>query len=129
MELQSNCTRRLLALWPIIKVCVFLVRLLYLYMLHYKQPTLILGMTAVRLPPISQAWSQNFQWSMGVIRLDIFERFATWFLRSTGGNPASILTSVATTSVRIQKRTNSETYNTLNAASVKLSGIRRVSYL
>ena len=86
-------------------------------------------MTAVHLPPIARAWSQNFQWCMGVIRLDVFEHFATWFLRSTGGNPTSILTSVATTSIRVQKRTNSGTYDTLNAANVNLRGLRRVSFL
>jgi hypothetical protein len=90
---------------------------------------LVLGMTAVRFPPIARAWSQNFQWSMGVIRLDIIEHFATWFLKSTGGNPTSVLTSKAMTTIGIQKRTNSGTYDALNVENVNLSGIGRVSYL
>src|ERR1700753_1576648 len=86
-------------------------------------------MTAIHFPPIVRAWSQNFQWSMGVIKIHIFQLFASWFLRSTGGYPTNLLTSGAKNSVKIQKRTNSGTFNAMNVQDINLSGIGRVSYL
>src|SRR5947208_3673655 len=35
------------------------------------------GMSAVDMPPIVRAWTQNFQWSMGIVYVDAFQRFAT----------------------------------------------------
>ena len=70
----------------------------------YFQAQAIVGMTAVNLPPIVAAWTQNFQWSMGIIRVGFLQRFCTWYQRATGGTPSNLLSSLATTSVRVQKR-------------------------
>lgn len=61
-------------------------------------------MTAVKLPPIVQSWTQNFQWSMGIIRVGFLQDICTWYQRSTGGSPTTLLSTLATTSVQVQKR-------------------------
>ncbi|TQS37302.1 hypothetical protein Golomagni_02228 [Golovinomyces magnicellulatus] len=70
----------------------------------YFQAQAILGLTAVSLPPIVQSWTQNFQWTMGIIRIGFMQSVATWYQKSTGGTPASLLNSLTTTSVQVQKR-------------------------
>ena len=70
----------------------------------FFQAQAIIGMTSVQLPPVVQSWTQNFQWSMGIIRIGFVENIATWYQRSTGGTPSTIVSSLATTSVEVQKR-------------------------
>ena len=70
----------------------------------FFQAQAMIGMTAVVLPPIVQSWTQNFQWSMGIIRVGFMQSICTWYQRSTGGTPATLLTTLATKSVEVQKR-------------------------
>ncbi|KAH6609596.1 calcium- spray [Trichoderma cornu-damae] len=70
----------------------------------YFQAQAIVGLTGVRLPPIVQAWTQDFQWSMGIIRVGFMQTIFTWYLRSTGGTPSTIFDSLTTVSVQIEKR-------------------------
>ncbi|KAF1982690.1 TRP-domain-containing protein [Aulographum hederae CBS 113979] len=70
----------------------------------YFQAQAFIGMSAVELPPVVSAWTQNFQWSMGIIRIGFLQDMATWYQRSTGGTPSSLLSSLSTTSVEVQKR-------------------------
>lgn len=70
----------------------------------YFQAQAFIGMTAVDLPPIVSAWTQNFQWSMGIIRVGFLQNIATWYQRSTGGTASEILSDLGTTSVQVQKR-------------------------
>ena len=70
----------------------------------YFQGQAFIGMTAVSLPPIVSAWTQNFQWSMGIIRIGFIQDIATWYQRATGGTPSTILSSRGTQSVQVQKR-------------------------
>lgn len=70
----------------------------------FFQAQAFFGMTAVHLPPIAAAWTQNFQWSMGIIRLGFIQSIATWYLQATGGTPSTVLSSLSTTSVNVQKR-------------------------
>lgn len=70
----------------------------------YFQAQAFIGMTAVTLPPIVASWTQNFQWSMGIIRVGFLQDIATWYQRATGGTPSTILSSLGTTSVEVQKR-------------------------
>jgi len=70
----------------------------------FFQSQAFFGMTAVHLPPIASAWTQNFQWSMGIIKLGFIQSIATWYLQATGGTPSTILSSLSTTSVNVQKR-------------------------
>jgi hypothetical protein len=70
----------------------------------YFQAQAFIGMTAVSLPPIVASWTQNFQWSMGIIRVGFLQNIATWYQRATGGTPSTILSSLSTTSVQVMKR-------------------------
>lgn len=70
----------------------------------FFQSQAIIGMTAVPLPPIVQAWTQNFQWSMGIIRVGFLQTLATWYLRATGGKPSTTIASLQTQSVQVMKR-------------------------
>lgn len=70
----------------------------------YFQAQAFIGMTAVSLPPIVASWTQNFQWSMGIIRIGFIQDIATWYQRATGGTPSTILSNRGTQSVQVQKR-------------------------
>lgn len=70
----------------------------------FFQVQAIVGMTSVPLPPIVASWTQNFQWSMGIIRVTFLQDICTWYQRSTGGSPSKLLSTLATASVQVQKR-------------------------
>lgn len=70
----------------------------------YFQAQAIIGLTGVELPPIVRSWTQNFQWSMGIIKLDFMQDIFTWYQRATGGDPETVLDSLSTVSVQVQKR-------------------------
>lgn len=114
----------------------------------FFQSQAIFGMTAVPLPPIVQSWTQNFQWSMGIIRVNFIQDIASWYQQATGGTPSEILTNIRTTSVDVQKRsleavsrmattsvrqyfkrqtTNSD-QSTAQGGSVIVRGIERVGF-
>ncbi|KYK60286.1 calcium- spray protein [Drechmeria coniospora] len=70
----------------------------------YFQAQAIVGLTAVHLPPIVQAWTLDFQWSMGIIRVEFMQDIFTWYQRATGGTPSHIFDSLTTVSVQVAKR-------------------------
>ncbi|KAF2087684.1 DUF907 domain protein [Saccharata proteae CBS 121410] len=70
----------------------------------YFQAQAFIGMTAVTLPPIVASWTQNFQWSMGIIRIGFLQDMCTWYQRATGGTPSTVLSSLSTTSVEVEKK-------------------------
>ncbi|KAG5992085.1 hypothetical protein E4U54_003746, partial [Claviceps lovelessii] len=70
----------------------------------YFQAQAIIGLSSVRLPPIVQSWTQNFQWSMGIIHVPFMQNIFTWYQRATGGTPANIFSTLHTISVQVQKR-------------------------
>jgi hypothetical protein len=70
----------------------------------YFQAQAIIGLTSVPLPPIVQSWTQNFQWAMGIIEVDFLQSIFTWYQKSTGGTPATLLNTLTTTSVQVTKR-------------------------
>lgn len=70
----------------------------------FFQAQAMIGMAGVPLPPIVQSWTQNFQWSMGVVRIKFVQDICTWYQRATGGKPSTLLSTLATTSVQVQKR-------------------------
>lgn len=96
-------------------------------------------MSSVTSPPIVRAWTQNFQWSMGLIRVGFLQNLATWYQRSTGGTPTALLSSLQTISVQMQKRSvefindllrrsNSATTNLETRKAVTVRGIERVGF-
>lgn len=70
----------------------------------YLQAQALIGMTAVALPPIVMSWTQNFQWTMGIIRVEFLQDICTWYQRATGGTPSTLLSNLQEASVEIQKR-------------------------
>ena len=70
----------------------------------YFQSQAVVGMTSVTMPPIVQSWTQNFQWSMGIVRVGFLQKICTWYQRATGGTPTTYLSTLATESVQVQKR-------------------------
>jgi hypothetical protein len=70
----------------------------------FMQSQAMIGMTAINMPPIVESWTQNFQWSMGIIRVGFMQTICTWYQRSTGGDPSTILSELSTTSVEVVKR-------------------------
>ncbi|EAW14613.1 transient receptor potential ion channel family protein [Aspergillus clavatus NRRL 1] len=72
------------------------------------QSQAMFGMLAVHMPPIVQAWTQNFQWSMGVIHVNVVQDIATWYQRATGGSPAMLLLELSTTSVNVLRKRSAD---------------------
>ncbi|KAF6832818.1 transient receptor potential ion channel [Colletotrichum plurivorum] len=70
----------------------------------YFQSQAIVGLTGIHLPPIVQSWTQDFVWSMGIIRVQFMQDIFTWYQRATGGTPSTLLNSLTTTSVQVEKR-------------------------
>lgn len=70
----------------------------------FFQAQAIIGMTAVPLPPVVASWTQNFQWTLGIIRVGFLESICTWYQRSTGGTPSTLLSNLNTASVHVTKR-------------------------
>lgn len=107
----------------------------------YFQAQAFIGMTSVAMPPIVRAWTQNFQWSMGLIRVGFLQKLATWYQRATGGTPSTLLSDLSTTSVQVQKRSlayianilgkrsNSQTTLQENQQSLVVKGIQRVGFV
>lgn len=87
----------------------------------YFQAQAIIGMTAVPLPPVVASWTQNFQWTMGIIRVGFIQAICTWYQRSTGGTPSNILSTLSTASVEVQKRSLDATYGLVKRAAHHLS--------
>lgn len=70
----------------------------------YFQSQAMLGLTGVPLPPVVMSWTQDFQWSMGIIRVPFMQDIFTWYQRATGGTPSHIFDSLTTVSVQVEKR-------------------------
>ena len=70
----------------------------------YFQAVAIAGMVSVQLPPIVASWTQNFQWSMGIIKLTFMQTIFTWYIKSTGGTPSTLLSQPVGTNIIVEKR-------------------------
>lgn len=70
----------------------------------YFQAVAIAGMVSVPLPPIVASWTQNFQWSMGIIKLAFMQTIFTWYINSTGGTPSTLLLQPVGTNIIVEKR-------------------------
>ena len=116
----------------------------------YFQAVAIAGMVSVRLPPIVASWTQNFQWAMGIINLSFMQTIFTWYIKSTGGTPSTLLLQPVGTNVVVQKRglipnlisrsingmepasllnfVKRQTQTASNSVPLTISGIQRVAY-
>lgn len=75
-----------------------------LSLFSYFQGQAMIGMTSVQLPPIVQSWTQDFQWSMGIIEVEFMQDIFTWYQRATGGTPSTLFDSLSTVSVQVEKK-------------------------
>ncbi|KAI1818364.1 TRP-domain-containing protein [Poronia punctata] len=70
----------------------------------YFQSQAILGLVGIPLPPVVQSWTQDFQWSLGIVNVGFMQDIFTWYQRATGGTAAQIIDTVRITSVEVMKR-------------------------
>ncbi|CAJ2512163.1 Uu.00g051780.m01.CDS01 [Anthostomella pinea] len=70
----------------------------------YFQAQAMVGLVGIKLPPVVQSWTQDFQWSMGIINVGFMQDIFTWYQRSTGGTAATIIDTLENVSVEVQKR-------------------------
>ncbi|CAZ86422.1 unnamed protein product [Tuber melanosporum] len=95
----------------------------------YFQAQAMIGMTGVTLPPIVAAWTQNFDWSMGIIKVGFMQEIFHWYIQATGGKPSNIFGSLSEVSVQIMKRSLPEqTSSLISRAAAYVWGIKRVSF-
>lgn len=111
----------------------------------YFQNIAIIGMCAMKLPPMTAAWVQDFQWTMGIIRVGFMQDIFSWYIKSTGGTPNTLLEALSSVSILVQKRaleylpivnratlsarSNNESDLTTIASTYVLHGFRRIAYL
>jgi hypothetical protein len=100
---------------------------LFLCSSENHQLTVYSGMIPLKTPPLVEAWTQNFQWSMGIARVSFVQTLCTWYQRSTGGTPSTLLSAISKISVRIFKRSNARAYSALQKAQ-SVRGIERVGF-
>ncbi|GCF00005.1 flavin adenine dinucleotide transporter flc2 [Zygosaccharomyces mellis] len=71
----------------------------------YFQNLAITAMMGVsRVPPIAAAWTQNFQWSMGIIRVEFMQKIFNWYVQATKGMSTVVLSNKDILSISVQKR-------------------------
>ncbi|KAK4665243.1 putative flavin carrier protein 3 [Podospora pseudopauciseta] len=74
-----------------------------LALLAYFQSQAMIGLCSVSLPPVVQSWTQDFQWTMGIIRVGFIQTILTWYQRSTGGTASVIFDTLSIVSVQVEK--------------------------
>ncbi|RDA91106.1 hypothetical protein CP533_6704, partial [Ophiocordyceps camponoti-saundersi (nom. inval.)] len=107
-----------------------------LSLFSYFQAQAMIGLTSVHLPPIVQAWTLNFQWSMGIIHMSVIRDICTWYQRATGGTPSQVFNALSTVSVQVAKRSLESTAERLvKRGDIKVGtgayivyGIQRVAF-
>ncbi|OQD66914.1 hypothetical protein PENPOL_c004G05766 [Penicillium polonicum] len=94
--------------------------------LGFIQTQAMAGMSSAKLPPFVQSWTQNMQWSLGIVKSDALQTIATWFQRATGGTPSNVMTSSSSISVVLQKRSAIHRRAAEKGSQILLRGIERV---
>ncbi|KAE8371681.1 hypothetical protein BDV26DRAFT_286581 [Aspergillus bertholletiae] len=101
----------------------------------FMQAQAMFGMSSVHMPPIVQSWTQNFQWSMGLLRVGFLETLCTWYQRSTGGHPSTLIVDHAKKSIQVLKKRESGILleraaksGTRIYKSIVIRGIQRFGY-
>ncbi|KAF3903215.1 hypothetical protein ABW20_dc0102694 [Dactylellina cionopaga] len=97
----------------------------------YFQSQALCAMVAVKLPSVVRAWTQNFVWSMGIIRIGFMQNVIHWYIRSTGGN-SDLLQNLQEINLQIAKRSLELESRSLSATGrefIRITGIPRVAFL
>ncbi|KAL6938219.1 Flavin carrier protein 2 [Hanseniaspora osmophila] len=88
----------------------------------YFQNLAITAMMGVaKVPPIAAAWTQNFQWSMGIINAGFMQKIFKWYVQATGGTSTNILANKSILSIYVQKLKNKLKHK-LAKRAITLSG-------
>ncbi|KAL1839988.1 hypothetical protein VTJ49DRAFT_951 [Mycothermus thermophilus] len=72
-------------------------------MFAYFQAQAMIGLCAVPQPPVVKSWTQNFQWTMGIINIEFVQDILQWYQRATGGEATTILDMLSFVSVQVEK--------------------------
>ncbi|KAG5519656.1 hypothetical protein PMAC_001812 [Pneumocystis sp. 'macacae'] len=96
----------------------------------YFQGQAIFGMMSAKMPPIVRSWTQNFQWTMGIINLEFMQKIFTWYIKSTGGTPTFHHYPSFKHSILIEKRSfiSLKKRASDTVKNIVFRGIDRVSY-
>lgn len=71
----------------------------------YFQNLAITAMMGVsRVPPIAAAWTQNFQWSMGIINEKFMQNIFNWYVQATKGTSTVVVANKNILSISVQKK-------------------------
>ncbi|KAG4306534.1 hypothetical protein PORY_000522 [Pneumocystis oryctolagi] len=102
------------------------------YTKELKACQAIFGMMSAKMPPIVRSWTQNFQWTMGIINLGFMQKIFTWYIKSTGGTPVFYHYPSFRHSVIVEKRNlvslGKRAFDNYNVKNIILRGINRVAY-
>ncbi|KAL4863229.1 hypothetical protein BDV12DRAFT_177798 [Aspergillus spectabilis] len=109
-----------------------------LSLLGFIQAQAMVGMLSVPLPPIVRSWTQNFQWSMGVVNAEFLQTICTWYLRSTGGTPDQLMSVLSTRMVNVLRKRHEDVgivldriakrSDTTTSSSLVVRGLARVAF-
>lgn len=118
------------ALWEIVETMITL--------FQFAQIQALYSMMATSLPAIIYSWGRNFMWSMGIIRIGFMQDVFTWYVKSTGGTPSTLVDLGIHANVALAKRgidlgslakRATTTVTTSTSDSITLRGIKRISYM
>ncbi|KTB26315.1 Flavin carrier protein 2, partial [Nakaseomyces glabratus] len=71
----------------------------------YFQNLAITAMMGVsRVPPMAAAWTQNFQWSMGIISVEFMQKALDWYIQATNGVSTVVVSNKDILSISVQRR-------------------------
>lgn len=96
----------------------------------YFQNLAITAMMGVsRVPPIAAAWTQNFQWSMGIINEKFMQNIFNWYVQATKGTSTVVVANKDVLSISVQKKRRdlqnwmmkSDAYNWLKKRSISVA--------
>ncbi|KAJ6000332.1 hypothetical protein N7481_000741 [Penicillium waksmanii] len=73
-------------------------------LLGFMQSQAMYGMLALHFRPLARNWTQDFQWTVGIVHAGFLETIATWFQRATGGTPSTVISQNSDVSVAVLKR-------------------------
>lgn len=72
--------------------------------IYFQNLAITAMMGVARVPPIAAAWTQNFQWSMGIINVDFMQKIFNWYIQATNGVSTVVVANKDVLSISVQKR-------------------------
>lgn len=72
--------------------------------IYFQNLAITAMMGVARVPPIAAAWTQNFQWSMGIINVKFMQDIFNWYVQATKGVSTVVVENKDILSISAQKR-------------------------